>query len=143
MPNQELTQDQKSMKTLGICVMIIAGIDILASIITFIKPSTLGYLNDALANTGIDVGILTTVTVVIVMIICAIEFYCGWVAYKLRATKGIAVFCLIIGMILCISGLSSFLDGFNFSDLTSVVSGMVAIVYYFSWKKLQPGEQDK
>lgn len=59
MPNQELTQDQKSMKTLGICVMIIAGIDILASIITFIKPSTLGYLNDALANTGIDVGILT------------------------------------------------------------------------------------
>lgn len=123
--------DAENMKWLGIIFMVFAVWGVIQGIMAFSDPSVLGI------TAGQGQGILVF-AVVVVLLVDAIEFYFGFIAYKGKPTKLAAIVCLIIGILIALGIVSTLFSGaFDImSVLQQVGDAALAILYWWYYKKL-------
>lgn len=133
-------KDNKTMSTVGTLLMGFALADLISTIFTLTNPNTFANMtvttNLDAATTNTLVGGVIVFVAVITIGFSLLQMYFGYRGYKLTPTKGIATFCLIIGILVLLGAISTLTSGNIFQGLFSACSGVVGILYYVYAKRV-------
>lgn len=122
---------QNNIKIVGILFMIFAGIGFIQAVAGLINPEIMGI--DAAYGTGTIIA-----AIIFTLVVNVIEFYFGYIAYKLRPTKVAATICFIFGILGAVGVVSTIItSGFTWSLLAELGSALLAFLYWFYYKELQ------
>lgn len=121
------------MQSVGILTMVVAVIEALQGIASFAFPSEA----NAAALATIPSGFVTG-AVIVILIMDAVEFYFGLIAYQRHATKVAATVLLVFGILEVIGIVGNFVTGVPFNQaITPLLGAVVALTYYYSFKQLE------
>ena len=133
-------KDNKAMQTVGALLIGFAAADLIDAIPKLLDPATFSGVavssNLDAATTNSILGAMVGVVIAIVLVLNLLQIYFGYRGLKLTPTKGIATFCLVIGILVLLGAISDLSSGVIFSGLFSACAGVVGILYYVYAKRL-------
>lgn len=134
-------ENQATMKNVGIGLMVLSALSALDAIIACVLPNTAaqGLLTGTVNGAAVDAITMVYVVSGISLVLNAIEFYFGYIAFKLRPIKPAAIICLVVGILLVLGFASIVPGGIKFADLSLLVSGLLGIFYYVFYKRTVQG----
>ena len=124
-------KDRDNLKYTGIALMVISVWCAVQAVQALLNPASITIEGGALPHdTVVYVG------VVVGLVLNAIEFYFGYVAFRLHPSQAVILVSLVVGILLLAgSGLLLAMgDGMNFG--APLCSGIVAIAYYVYAKRV-------
>jgi hypothetical protein len=137
-----LTKNQLNMRAQGLLLMIFVAIDIVDGICGILDPSWADGYNDLFVQLSGQSAQSTVfgfllASIILLIVLEAIQFYFGWIGYRLRPTKLAANVCLIVAILDAVSVICDIvMDGFTISMATTAVAMVVSVCYWYCARKL-------